>query len=109
MKARITIVFGTAVMALALAAGALAAPHQSTVKGSDYTRPSATAGWTSYDPLTIKPWSVRVRSQPLWPIIGFFGLKASAANRAGAVKPNPWVIRASVGTYATAAWTRANS
>jgi hypothetical protein len=95
MKARITIVFGTAVVALALAAGALAAP----VKGLDYTRPSASTGWTSYDAF----------GHPLWPIIGFFGLRASDANRPGAVKPNPWSIRASVGPFASTGWTRASS
>jgi hypothetical protein len=101
MKARITTVFATAVVALAVAGGALAAPHQNTIRGWshgpagaktwtvktwgirswDYTRPSASAGWTSYD----------ATGRPLWPIIGFFGLKASDANKPGTVKP--WNVR----------------
>ena len=87
MKARITLVFGTAVMALALAGGALAAPHQNGAKGWDYTRPSASVGWTSYDAF----------GHPLWPIIGFFGLRAgdvtSPAASAGWTSYNPVTVK----------------
>jgi hypothetical protein len=94
MKARITTVVATAVVALAVAGGALAAPHQTTirgwshgpsgaktwnVRGWDYTRPSASAGWTSYHPGTVKPWTVKT-----WQI------------KAWSVKPNPWASRGSI-------------
>ena len=66
MKARISTLLVVVVAALSIAAGASAAPHQTTVKGSDYAsiapkpcasrcaagsswsgfRPWATAGWT---------------------------------------------------------------
>jgi hypothetical protein len=79
MKARITTVFATAVVALAVAGGALAAPHQSTVKGSDYAgydpfastgwtsyNPFASTGWTSYNPLRTKPANITARSVHGW-------------------------------------------
>jgi hypothetical protein len=77
MKARITTVFATAVMALALATGALAAPHQSTVKGSDYEsyNPLASIGWTSYNPFASAGWT---SYNPL------------------RIKPNPWGSRGSI-------------
>jgi hypothetical protein len=67
MKARITIVFATAVVALTVAGSALAAPHQSTVKG-----------WSTKAPATIKPWAVK--PNPM-------GIRT--------VKPNPMSIRTS--------------
>jgi hypothetical protein len=58
MKARITIVFATAIVALAVAGGALAAPHQAAVKGWDYTRPGTVKVWNT-KPWQIKAWAVK--------------------------------------------------
>jgi hypothetical protein len=96
MKARITIVFGTAVMALALAGGALAAPQQSAVRslshgpsggaktwsigGADYTRPSA---------VTPHPWAIRGSYDAVKPN------PSSARGSYDAVKPNPSGARGS--------------
>lgn len=75
MKARITLVLATAVLALAVAGAALAAPQQSGISGWSHS-PLATAGWSSYNPTEIKPWD---------------------ANRPGRlVRPNPSGIRGSV-------------
>jgi hypothetical protein len=76
MKARITIVFATAVAALAVATGALAAPHQSSVKGWDYMGPAASTGRPSYDAFAVKPSGVK-----LWS------------------RPNPWSIRGALKTW----------
>ena len=86
MKARITIVFATAIVALAVAGGALAAPHQSTVKGSDYA--SATAGWTSYNPFASVGWTSYDPTAHADPC---------ASRCASAAKPNPWGSRGSIG------------
>jgi hypothetical protein len=71
MKARITLVFATAVVALAVAGGALAAPQQSGIASWSHSPLGATV-WTSYAPTEIKPWDV---------------------NRPANVKPNPMSIR----------------
>ena len=76
MKARLTTVFAAAVGALALATGALAAPHQNGVKGWDYMGPAASTGWTSYDP--------------------FAHADPCASRCASAAKPNPWGSRGSL-------------
>jgi hypothetical protein len=65
MKTRITTVAATAVAALAVATGALAAPHQGNVRGWDANRPA-----------TVKPWLVK--ANPM-------GIRL--------VKPNPWASR----------------
>ncbi len=75
MKARITIVFATAVVALAVATGALAAPHQSSVKGWDYMGPAGSS-WSPYDAFAVKPSGVK-----LWS------------------RPNPWSIRGTLKTW----------
>ena len=89
MKARITTVFATAIVALALATGALAAPHQTTVKGSDYA--SANAGWTSYNPFASTGWTsydpTATKPNP-WGSRGSIGARL--------VRPNPTMIRGSV-------------
>jgi len=72
MKARITTLFATAVVALAVAGGALAAPHQNTIRGWSHG-PSTSKSWT------VKPWAV----------------KGWDYTRPGAVKPNPTSIRGS--------------
>jgi hypothetical protein len=59
MKARVTLVFATAVLALAVAGGALAAPQQSGIASWSHS-PLGVTAWTSYSPTEIKPWSIRL-------------------------------------------------
>ena len=61
MKARLATVLATAVVALALATGALAASHH-----SDYMGPAASTGWASYDAFAVKPnpWGSRGSYRP---------------------------------------------
>jgi hypothetical protein len=80
MKARIITLFATTVVALAAAGGAFAAPHQTSIHGwshgpSDYNRPSASAGWTSYNATKPNP------------------VATVGGSRGSLVKPNPSMIR----------------
>jgi hypothetical protein len=83
MKARIITVVATAIVALAFAATALAAPHQSGIASRSHS-PAATAGWT-YSPTEIKPWDV-TRPAKVKPNPSSIRL----------VKPNPTCIRGSI-------------
>jgi hypothetical protein len=89
MKARITTVLATAVVALAVAGGALAAPHQNTIRGWSHGPSGAKTwnvrGWNYNRPGTVKPWSVKG-----W-----------------AYKPNPTSLRGRAPMQSS--WTRANA
>ena len=96
MKARISIVFATTIAALAVAGGALAAPHQSTAKGSDYMSPAASTGWTSYNPFASAGWTsydaFAVKPNPT----GARSVKPNPWGSRGSLRPNPTSLRGSV-------------
>jgi hypothetical protein len=65
MKARIATLFATAVAALTITGGALAAPQHNSIHGWDYTRPGAVKPNPSgirgsYDAVKPNPWSIRL-------------------------------------------------
>jgi len=90
MKARITALFAAAIVALALAVSAVAAPHQNGAKTWSHQAPGAIKTWS--DANNIKGWS-DANNHPSWPIIGFFGLKtwSPAAVKPGTMKQ--WTVR----------------
>jgi hypothetical protein len=93
MKARITLVFATAVLALAVAGGALAAPQQSGIASWSHSPLGATV-WTSYSPTEIKPWDVNRPSAHPDPCAS----RCPVASKPDPmsirlVKPNPTCIR----------------
>ena len=97
MKARITIVLATAIAALTVAGGALAAPHQSTVRGWSHGSGGAKT-WDMNRPGTVKPWAVKA-----------WGIRSWDANRPATVKtwavkgwarrPNPTCIRGAASAF----------
>jgi hypothetical protein len=90
MKARITTMFATAVVALAFAASALAAPHQGTIRGWSHS-PSGAKTWT-IKPWTIKPWSTgRDYTRP--GTIKGWALTPNPWGSRGQIAPNPSSIR----------------
>jgi hypothetical protein len=68
MKARITAVLATLVVALSLVAGASAAPHKGTVKGWDYYNGSS---WSGLAPAASKTWSTKAWSVKPWASAGW--------------------------------------
>jgi hypothetical protein len=82
MKARITTVFAAAIVALAVAGSALAAPHQSTIRGWSHG-PSGAKTWT------VKPWTVKAWDYTRPGSVKGWNIKAWA------VKPNPTGARGS--------------
>jgi hypothetical protein len=58
MKARITVIFATVVVALSIVAGASAGSSWSSVRGSDYfSHAPASASWSGLKPGNIKAWA----------------------------------------------------
>ncbi|HEX7625431.1 MAG TPA: hypothetical protein VF379_00100 [Gaiellaceae bacterium] len=134
MKARITVIFAAAIVALALAASAVAAPHQNAIKTWSHQSPTNgkswnITGWSHQSPTNGKSWNITgwshqagglktwsdANNRPEWPIIGFFGLKGWSPADANAIKPwtmKQWTVRGwtvrgwSVGTVKP--WTSKN-
>jgi opacity protein-like surface antigen len=119
MKARITVIFAAAIVALALAASAVAAPHQNGAKTWSHQAPTNGKTWniTGWSHQAgLKTWS-DANNRPEWPIIGFFGLKGWSPADANAIKPwttkqwttKQWTVRGwSVGTvkpWAVKTWS----
>jgi hypothetical protein len=77
MKARITIAFATAVVALAVAGGALAAPQQNTIRGWSHGTGGAKT-WAVNRPGTVKPWNIRG-----------WAVKPNPSGARGSYQPNP--------------------
>jgi hypothetical protein len=94
MKARIATVFATAIVALAVAGGALAAPHQNTIRGWSHSPAGLKAwnakGWDYTRPGTVKIWNIKP-----WQIKGW-ALKPNPSGARGgptSLKPNPTCAR----------------
>jgi hypothetical protein len=97
MKARITIVFATAVVALTVAGGALAAPHQNTIRGWSHGAGAKT--WDANRPGTVKSWNVRGWAVKPNPSCARGSYEPNPSGSRGSYKPNPLGMRGAANPF----------